>query len=194
MAQVASSNDNSYSSSSSSHPSTSSRQQQQRHHSTSPLDQAADLSGMPGTPAAGNAPAGPDALLPAAATAATAAKALLPAAACIAAGPCNTLVATRAGRVLVCGAAGSGQCGSMWLKAGVCPGFIDVGPEVSWHGLTRPSPQQVEAAGGCVTEALANVCTGVAAFVRPYSLDAGVARTRMQRTGVQLLWLQRTPF
>jgi hypothetical protein len=113
---------------------------------------------MPDMTAAANAPAGPDALLPATA-AATAATALLPAAACIAAGPCNTLIATRAGRVLVCGAAGSGQCGSLWLKAGVCPGFVDVGPEVSWHGLMRPSPQQVEEAGGCVADALAEVCT-----------------------------------
>jgi hypothetical protein len=106
-------------------------------------------------------------LLPAAATAAgallpaaaTAARPSLPAAASLAAGPCNTLIATRAGRVLVCGAAGNGQCGSSWLKAGVCPWFVDVGPEVSWHGLTRPSPQQVEAAGGCVADALAKVCT-----------------------------------
>jgi hypothetical protein len=156
MAPDASSNDNGYNGSSSgSGPSTSSRQQQRR--STSPLVQDEDLSGLTDATAAANAPAGPDALLPAAAT--TAAEPLLPAAACIAAGPCNTLIVTRAGRVLVCGAASSGQCGNMWLKAGVCPGFVDVGPEVSWHGLTRPTHQQVEAAGGCVADALAKVCT-----------------------------------
>jgi hypothetical protein len=84
-------------------------------------------------------------------------QASLPAAAAIAAGPCNTLVATRAGRVLVCGASSSGQCGSAWAKAAVCPGFVNVGPEFSWHGLLRPSANRVAAAGGQVADALAKV-------------------------------------
>lgn len=84
-------------------------------------------------------------------------QASLPAAAAVAAGPCNTLVATRAGRVLVWGASSSGQCGSSWVKAAVCPGLVDVGPEVGWHGLLRPSADQVAAAGGQVADALAKV-------------------------------------
>lgn len=86
--------------------------------------------------------------------------ALLPPAGAIAAGPSNTLVATRSGRVFVCGASSSGQCGSVWVKAAVCPGFVDVGPAVGWHGLTRPSAAEVEAAGGQVADALPKVsCT-----------------------------------
>jgi hypothetical protein len=81
---------------------------------------------------------------------------LLPPAAAIAAGPGNSLVVTRSGRVLVCGASGSGQCGVAWAEV-VCPGFVDVGPEVSWHGLTRPSAAEVEAAGGQVADVLAKV-------------------------------------
>lgn len=84
-------------------------------------------------------------------------RALLPPAAAIAAGPSNTLVATRSGRVLVCGASGSGQCGAAWIRAPACPGFVDLGPEVSWHGLTRPSAAEVDAAGGQVADALAKV-------------------------------------
>lgn len=43
------------------------------------------------------------------------------------------------------------------MKAGVSDGFVDVGPEVSWHGLTRPSSADVAAAGGTVAAALPKV-------------------------------------
>lgn len=88
---------------------------------------------------------------------------LLPPAAAIAGGPANTLVATRSGRMLVCGDASSGQCGGAWVKARQgCGGFVDVGPELSWHGLTRPSAEEVAAAGGMVAQALPKV--GVSLF------------------------------
>jgi len=43
------------------------------------------------------------------------------------------------------------------VKAGVSEGFVDVGPEVSWHGLTRPSSANIAAAGGTVAAALPKV-------------------------------------
>lgn len=117
----------------------SSRQQRSTDSSASP-----DASTLPDpTAVSDNPPSGP--------------RALLPPAAAIAAGPSNTLAATRSGRVLVCGASGSGQCGAAWVRAPACPGFVDLGPELSWHGLTRPSAAEVDAAGGQVADALAKV-------------------------------------
>ena len=133
--------------SSSNTPSSTSMQQQQRQHSIRRPDSppATFLSDATSTAAAAAASPLPE-------------PHALPAIASIAAGPSNTLLVTRSGRVLVCGASCSGHCGSAWVKAAVCPGFVDMGPEVSWHGLMRPSAADVEAAGGSVTAALSKVC------------------------------------
>eukprot|EP00775_Hariotina_reticulata_P006783 gene6783-7000_t len=49
-----------------------------------------------------------------------------------------------------------GQCGPQMVKEpkGCCHHLVDVGPDTSWHGLSRPSAAQVAAAGGSVQRAL----------------------------------------
>eukprot|EP00879_Flechtneria_rotunda_P024861 GHRR01026380.1.p1 GENE.GHRR01026380.1~~GHRR01026380.1.p1 ORF type:complete len:562 (+),score=215.88 GHRR01026380.1:54-1739(+) len=89
-------------------------------------------------------------------------------------GYANTAIVTQAGRVLICGDASSGQCGPSWLKAGSAPELVAIGPDNSWHGLTRPTAAEAEAAGGDVQQALAKVVQVAIGHSTCYALtDAG---------------------
>lgn len=57
----------------------------------------------------------------------------------------------------MCGDSSCGQCGPAHIKQGCCHDFIDMGPEVSWHGLNRPTATQIAAAGGNLVDALPKV-------------------------------------
>jgi hypothetical protein len=69
----------------------------------------------------------------------------------------SRLDAAAAGRLLVCGDATSGQCGQSYMKQRCCWHPTDMGPELGWHGLTRPTAAEVAAAGGDLAEALPKV-------------------------------------
>ncbi|WIA19065.1 hypothetical protein OEZ85_003720 [Tetradesmus obliquus] len=94
-------------------------------------------------------------------------------AAAVACGTANTAIASRQGRLLVCGDASSGQCGQSCVKQRCCWQLVDLGPELGWHGLTRPTAAEVAAAGGAVAQALPKVVDVAVGCGTCYALTDG---------------------